>query len=558
MLSHWAGVAHAGPVERFSDITLHPGDPNHIAIGYENGLGGLFVSNDGGRTFRIRNSQSIPLLDNSYFPRTGFPLLYTDDTLLIGGAAGLLEGDIASCGLKQNAHLLGAWLTAVARHPHDTAIVFTVSTDANAKQSRLFRRTKAGVLESLGTSDAGNLLVTNLTVVNRDHSAESLRFVEGAVRTQDAGASSLLVRYSDDLGERWVERTLPFAGPNALIAQLAVDPIDPDLFLVVLQNKRTSESTGHIFISTDAGKTFVAYLNQAVEPRYTALASDGRFWLGDRAGGLWYAPRIGHEAKQIQNFGVYCLAYDQRQDAVLVCRDNTETGLDELGRVHATQHTYCRISQISDVLGFPDCVGEALLEDPKTTDQICASYCNASHFWFAPICAAYDDPTAACGRGAATSAYRRVLASDAATVECSRAEKNADSYDTDAGSETASAAAVDGAEKSGDDKAMNSGCSVFRVSASSPQASSVLLTWVVWLALGICVRPASSEPVSPRAHYHSYLSSSWRKATASSCGVGVTPSPFGEGNTATRMPASASLGTSRSSSSSPSVISRGT
>jgi len=48
-----SGAAHAGPVEQLIQVVMHPSDPNVLAVRYANGGGGLFVSTDGAKTWKL-------------------------------------------------------------------------------------------------------------------------------------------------------------------------------------------------------------------------------------------------------------------------------------------------------------------------------------------------------------------------------------------------------------------------------------------------------------------------------------------------------------------------
>jgi hypothetical protein len=465
-------TAHAGPVERLSGIAMHPSDPNKLALGYANGLGGLFVSSDGGRSFRIRASQSVALAGNVYFPRTGFPLLYTQDALLVGGSAGLLESDAESCGLQPNAALQGDWAVALARHPEDPDVAFVVSLQHAAQHGGLYRRTSAGELQALGSEDGAELSVTGLSVVTRAASQQALRFVETVQRT-DGDNIVALVRYSDDLGDTWTERVLPDQALHntSTLQLLAVDPLEPDAFLVAFS---FVEAGGQTFVTGDAGRTFTRYATDLLDASAAAVAPDGRMWLGDRMSGLWFAPRIGEPVTRLESFGVNCLAYDALHDEVLICRDNAETGVDELGRLDAKTAAYCQLFQIYQASGFPDCPGETPLTDRNVKDQLCMSYCNASHFWYAPVCAYYDDAASACGRGVRGTVYAHNVATRGSGTRC---EDLSDAPSSDAGDGDVDTAADAGP---GDRlAAASSGCSAAPRARSSLQPTRLVMLAVL-------------------------------------------------------------------------------
>lgn len=391
-------AAHAGPNEVFATIAIHPADSKKIAVGYENGYAGLFVSSDGGHTFRMRPSQSLQgLMENTYFPRDDFPLAFSGSALLIGGTAGLLSGDTETCGLAQTPTLRDDIVRTFAPHPVDPEMVFMVSRKGNAARGGLFRRAKTGELSALGVDDASNVMISSLAVVPRAASSEQLRFVEAGTRlTAGAAVASPFLRYSDDLGVTWTERALALTSPTT-VRLLGVDPLDPDRFVVGAGT--IDPMPDEVLVSVDAGKNFSVYTTAIRAMRYATFAPDGRFWLGDMLGGLYAAPRLGDPLTKSSELEVYGLAFDKSDNSLLIAQPY------EFGRLTPSNNAYCQMFRIYEVDAYPSCPGENIGKDPDTKDQVCQAYCNGTHFWYAPVCAQYEDVAAVCGAAVKQTEY---------------------------------------------------------------------------------------------------------------------------------------------------------
>jgi MYXO-CTERM domain-containing protein len=405
-----ATSALASPEEYFTNTTLHPRDPKKIALGYQSGFSGLMVSNDGGKTFRTRPSESVRREGISGFPRI-FSLLYSGDALLLGGEQGLLLGDEESCKLTHASVTPDNIVSGLTLHPTDPDVVFFATSKGTTGRAGLFRRPKSGEPQLLGPEDASNLTIQSLSVVTRAASVEQLRFVEFF---QSAESAEGRVRYSDDLGASWTEHVVSAnQGSNAKL--FAVDPVDPDVFFVAI-NKFANDGTeplDEFLISKDAGKSFAPYLVGAgiADASDITLAPDGRFWIGDRAGGLHQGTRLGQPTSKVADVPVTTLVFDKSQDAVLV------THLIELGRFDPKDKSYCQMFLMHETTGFPNCAGETLRSDRLVTEQMCTHFCNGSHYWYAPLCSQmYDDASAVCGLGVLQTPYRDKLPSAVASA----------------------------------------------------------------------------------------------------------------------------------------------
>jgi hypothetical protein len=396
-----SSTAYASPVEYFSGLSLHPSDPKKVVLGFESGLAGLLVSSDGGKTFRMRNSQSVRKDGSAIFPRERFPLLYTASALLVGGEDGLLAGDLESCGLTQASVTPDNFANALALHPRDPDVAFIATGKGTLGQPGLFRRAKSGDITQLGQSDTTPVLVRKMFAVTHAAGMEQLRIVQ-FVSPFSAGPDA--VRYSDDLGVSWTEHPIGMAS-DAELSAFGVDPLDPNVFIVGL-NKTANDGTDpvdEVLLSKDAGKTFAPYISGVVNAGEVAFAPDGRVWLGDRAGGLWQATRLGQPATKVASIAPSFLAWDTSANALLVAQKY------ELGRFDPKDSKYALMFRIHEVSAFVSCAGEMLRQDAQTTEQMCMHFCNGTHYWYGQFCSMYNDVRAICGLGTLQTQFAEQL-----------------------------------------------------------------------------------------------------------------------------------------------------
>src|SRR5688572_25640837 len=88
----------AGPVERLAQVLLHPAHPELIAVRYENGGGGLVVSRDGGRSFRLLCGAAMNLEGE----RVSSAAATGDGQLVLGTFTGTLRDDGHGCGFTRD------------------------------------------------------------------------------------------------------------------------------------------------------------------------------------------------------------------------------------------------------------------------------------------------------------------------------------------------------------------------------------------------------------------------------------------------------------------------
>jgi hypothetical protein len=374
----------AGPVERLVQVLLHPAQPEVIAVRYEYGGGGLVVSRDGGRSFRLLCGAAMNL-DGE---RVTSAALTGDGQLALGTFTGTLRDDGRACGFARDAVLAGSWVTDVVAHPADPSVTFAVTGKAEPQENGIFRREAGGEYERFGSF--APRLITRMRIALLPDGA--LRFYQSALHgtvDMDPGngpppVPSYVLRVSDDAGQTWSEQAFP-AGAGSLRLE-AVDPADPDRIVVSALRPEGEDS---VLISDDAGATFrelvrVAALGGVV------MTGDGRVFIADagdptmpkRPAGLWRASDGDPAASRLPGSDrVLCLGYDKVGDVLYGCHAFTFGVLDvEDGSLQP-------LLDFRYVQEFVACDGVDMVTACES--QLDPEYCHVSHYPCAPVCAGY-------------------------------------------------------------------------------------------------------------------------------------------------------------------------
>jgi hypothetical protein len=397
-----AGVAKAGPVESLVSIAQHPTDPQVMVLQYEDGLGGLIFSRDGGATFQMHPSTAF----TEYGTRGYVPaLMLGDGKLLLGLTEGLVSDDAHGCAIKADP-MLASWVTDLAHHPADPTVsyILTSGNRSDAARTGLWKREANGTISALSAgTDTGTTMGTpsygkslfftkSLRVLARPQSAQ-LRFVEAGSKNVYQDATTVVrtptFRYSDDLGATWTEHAITgtAAGDEALL--LAVTADDPMKVVIAIPRTGASEPPDLVLLSNDNGATFAPYIEGIHRVGQAVVTPDGRFYLADMGGGnvcepsgLWAAAQVGATPERIVDYPVRCLGYDSARDALLMCKSY------ELGLFYPTDRAYCRLMALNDTNGYVSCSGEDDLSmNPKVDQQLCGAWCGPRHMPSSPFCA---------------------------------------------------------------------------------------------------------------------------------------------------------------------------
>lgn len=388
--------ARAAPPELFSEIALHPTDPDRIALAYVQGGQGLLFSSDGGHSFALRCGSAV----SSSFTKSRAPLWLTSGgEALLGTFEGLVRGSAEGCGFATDAALAGLQVADFARDPRDAAVTFAAT--ANARDGRatgLVRLDPGGALRALGASDTSSeqqaaVSMNRLGVVARADGG--LRFYASALRADAAGDYHPVIRHSDDEGASWVSFDVAGA-EGARVLLIGVDPTDPERVAIVLSRESSNDS---VLVSADAGQSFEPRL-EIFELGGSSVAPDGRLWVGDaggeaeysQPGGLYRFDDFGSPAQKLATFPVRCLAFRAEPEQLFACQRST------FGRADPATGGFTRLSGLGEVSGFVQCEGEALA--PVCKAQLCDNWCGVLHYASAPLCDAYSELSPLCGPAA--------------------------------------------------------------------------------------------------------------------------------------------------------------
>jgi hypothetical protein len=395
-----AGTAHAGPVEQLVEVAMQPGDPDVMAVRYQNGGGGLFITRNGGRTWQLQCGSAM----FGTMRTSGGPFVITGDGVITMGVfSGLLEDDAHGCGFRSEPAYDGLWVSSLAVDPNDSAVAYGV-TSSGGKLNGMVRRDSGGAWSDLGTRE--DLLIADVHVVPH---GTGVRFYENVRKTAssgpDGGTSGPIdvIRVSDDGGTTWREH--PYGATDGTLHIEAIDPTNPDRLVIAIERAEDgllspNLTKDSVLVSSDEGTTFTDYL-AVTEIGGVAFAPDGRLWIGDSGdpfdstlpGGLWSAPSLDASPSPLPeaNYPVQCLGYQSATGTVYACQKW------KFGAVDAASGAFRPVLDVTKVASFVDCAGVDTAAVCET--QLCGAYCGAGHFAQAPVCCAYD--TAACGPKAA-------------------------------------------------------------------------------------------------------------------------------------------------------------
>jgi hypothetical protein len=402
LLTLLGAPALAAPPELLSQLALHPTDPNRIVLAYVQGGQGLLFSKDGGRSFALRCGAAV----SASFTKSRVPLLLTaNGEALLGTFEGLVRGGADGCGFGDDLGLQGLQVADFAPHPTDPSLTFIVTANASdGRATGLMRRDADGTFTSLAASDtpgaeSGVSAPAAAISMNRLGLAAlpggGLRFYASALESDESGDYRPILRYSDDEGATWTNREVPAANA-ARVLLLGVDPTNPDRVAIALQRDSGND---HVLVSLDAGQTFEERL-EIFEIGASAVAPDGRLWVGDaggeaeysQPGGLYRLDDFSAPARELGRYPVRCLGYRALDGQLFACKRS------EFGSVDPESGAFSPLSSLATVGGFVTCGGEALA--PVCKPQLCDNWCGVLHYASAPLCDAYSELNPLCGPAA--------------------------------------------------------------------------------------------------------------------------------------------------------------
>jgi MYXO-CTERM domain-containing protein len=413
LLAVCAGVAFAspsakaGPPEFLSNAAFHPSDENMLVVRYEGGFGGLLLTRDGGKSFRVLPSRAFTQYgaDNTRMAlRVG-----SDGKVLVGLSDGLFVDDGKGCGMGlAQPDFDQQWVAAMAPHPSNPDITYFVTTgDTEGKHAGVWKRDKSGVLTALGKSEpvsagVSGVIVQGLGAIARAASTEGVRIIETGTRQtymqgQDIPTTAPILRYSDDLGATWTESPVPdpdkTQGQVRLLAAEAGEPMKLVVSLEVYLG--STDKPDQVLLSTDGAQSFTTYSKDLLSAGQALVLPDGQLLLADNGspGGLWKAERIGKPLTKISEESTKCLALQPKTNKVFACRGY------EVGMLDVAKGDFCGIFQMNETVGPVECTPD-ILKNAKVEGQLCDAWCGPAHYAFSPLCALLNPPMRTCGLAA--------------------------------------------------------------------------------------------------------------------------------------------------------------
>lgn len=389
-----ASRAAAGPVELLDRLLVAPGDPRTLVLTYRNGGGGLLVSHDGGKHFRFRCNTAI---DGDFRREASASLVRADGSILLGVFDGLWRGDRDACGFSRDAAFEGQWVNDFAVDPRDPTRAFAI-TSAGGKPNGTFRNDgTSAAWTAVGPQE--DILINRVLVAA--HGVSGLRIYQSAVRgvyelaAADGGIADTLpryvIRYSDDLGERWTEH--PFGRTDGTLRLLAVDPTSVERIVVAVLRDQldgvVSKPDDVLWSAAAGAPGSFEKLGEVTELGDLDFAPNGRIFYGDRdqtTPGLYAVAKLGAAPKRIDDQSkVQCVRYDAQTDTLYVCHDRN------LGTVDPTTGEFFELFDLAETESWIDCQGEPD-PAPRCEAQLLAAFCGVTHYPMTPICEDYQVP----------------------------------------------------------------------------------------------------------------------------------------------------------------------
>ena len=377
-----------------------------LAVQYEYGTGGFFISEDGGQHFKMLCSAAVDA-----GVRDKAVMHVSPEGIYLGVYDGLWLGDKNGCGWKRVPELMGVWTGALASDPTDPTVTYFASAAGSDKPNGLYKGV-SGAWSELGTKEA--VFINTLHVVKTSAGKRFYVTAVRSVKTDDPMMPEVphyLVRVSDDEAMTWTEYEFGPAdqfgtkNPLAEMKILAVDPTNPDTLVASVSR---SEDVDDLVYSPMQGKpgTWVK-IGEAKEIRGAAFDAEGKLYFGDNdqsSPGFFVVDKLGDMPKQLNNaWKVGCIGYDAEGKRMFACHDW------EFGTVNVSDGTFSSTLDMRSAEAFVECPGEEAMS-MRCQTQLLAAYCGQNHYEYAPVCSVYDSarpwfmPMAGAGGGAAGTA----------------------------------------------------------------------------------------------------------------------------------------------------------
>jgi hypothetical protein len=404
-------VAHAsGPVERLSQVLLHPSDPSIVVVRWGTASEGFLYSRDGGKTFAALCSGGITALggiadagSDTVTKLTSATVNSNAGTLLDGEGrvhatqlGGMWSDDGTGCSWSKS--LTEGWPTSLALDPKSGELLAILNVSNNMggsyeSRSLLMRRSAGGAWTSV--AEAGEL-VEHKPGQQAYGSELKVTLTETGTRLYAAVPVSqgnepqqlLHIVRSDDGGKTWSMAPALPAEQAERFTLVAVDPGNPKRLLGALTDDLAADV---LLLSEDEGATFTEY-GQVRYLTGAAFAPDGTLYLSDQGdasdpGGLWTAPALGQPLTKIAGTqGLDCVTWSQANNNFYVCQGDRVRTFDPASETIASGHVV-RISEVPKLLECPNSDIGAICKDQLNQGP---AWCCTGHYPCTPFCDDYD------------------------------------------------------------------------------------------------------------------------------------------------------------------------
>ena len=381
----YIGPVAAGPKEVFAAIGVASGSADNIGLRFINGDGGMFVSRDGGASFRLTCFGAVDsrLLGKSVYAFT----VATDGSMCAGTGESLYCSDAQACSWKKASEVDGKWIGDFAEDPLDKNVLYLVTGTSDEENGVYVRENPSAMWKPLGKQLS--TWFSRLHVVKK---GSDKRFwtsaVENVMVDRPGGGQATEVRYSlrysDDNAATW---TSHYWGPITDRAQLrlvAVDPNNPDRVVVMLQ-RTTEMAPDDLYYSDKRGEpdSFVK-IGSVMELAGTVFLPDGSLVYGDNdqtTPGLFKVVKLGDPpVKLSEAYKVSCLTYDAATDRLYVCADWRFGTID---RANGEMTTLFDIRKAELLL---ECAGEPDMKEQCAVALNSPNFCDITHYPESPLC----------------------------------------------------------------------------------------------------------------------------------------------------------------------------
>lgn len=376
-------TAVAGPVEQLEALSISPVNAAHMVVPYRYGGGGMFVSQDGGKTFGWLCSAGVA---TSSVNRNGRVQFGGDGQIYIGLFDGILRGAADGCGFTPVPEMAKKYVADITTDPIDPKRTYAITTTAMAENG-IFMNDGSGTFAPFGSTI--KQFLDRLFVVK---TPEGRRFYETSVLT-DAATNEVqyFVRVSNDDAKTWTDTPYDLAqfGPMDKFADfslVAVNPQDPNH---VVGRVTRNQAVDTLVFSTEQGKAGSwQLLAEPTQAEAVTFTPDGVLYFGDSdqtTKGLFVVDKVGAAPRKLSDkWKVLCLGWDTANKRLLGC-----SNFFLFGEVDTTSGDLKPLLDLRCAEKFVECPGQmpmsAVCEPLAQQD-----FCNLSHWVLAPLCDVYD------------------------------------------------------------------------------------------------------------------------------------------------------------------------